>query len=90
MAKKKAKQAAGEDDGGIGSQPSVPVPAAHQAQPSPSPTSRQKSRNPDATHSTAAPTSTGLAICRNKYVYGTPFLLLLPNLLCFNLCSELH
>ncbi|KAM0464006.1 hypothetical protein ACHAO4_000731 [Trichoderma viride] len=65
MAKKKVKQAVGEDDGGIGSRPSVPVPAAHQAQSSPSPNSRHKSRIPDAAHSTAAPT--GLAICRNKH-----------------------
>ncbi|KAK1244856.1 hypothetical protein MKX08_004485 [Trichoderma sp. CBMAI-0020] len=65
MAKKKVKQAVGEDEGGIGSRPSVPVPAAHQAQSSPSPNSRHKSRTPDAAHSTAAPT--GLAICRNKH-----------------------
>lgn len=76
MAKKKVKQAVGEDDGGIGSRPSVPVPAAHQAQSSPSPNSRHKSRIPDAAHSTAAPT--GLAICRNKYVYGTRFFFLIP------------
>lgn len=72
MAKKKVKQATGEDDGGIGSQPSVPIPATHQAQPSPSPSPRQKSKTTDAAQPTAAPT--GLAICRNKYVYGTRFL----------------
>ncbi|KAK6445514.1 hypothetical protein ACSS6W_001335 [Trichoderma asperelloides] len=65
MAKKKVKQATGEDDGGIGSQPSMPIPATHQAQSSPSPSSRQKSRTTDAAQSTAAPT--GLAICRNKH-----------------------
>lgn len=67
MAKKKVKQATGEEDGGIGTQPSVPIPATHQAPSSPSPSSRQKSKAADAAQ------STGLAICRNKYVYGTRF-----------------
>ncbi|KAL6902702.1 hypothetical protein GGI43DRAFT_382881 [Trichoderma evansii] len=61
MAKKKVKQAVGEEDGGIGSQPSAPIPATHQAAPSPSPSSRQKSGTADAAQ------STGLAICRNKH-----------------------
>ncbi|KAL7924274.1 hypothetical protein ACQKWADRAFT_287860 [Trichoderma austrokoningii] len=65
MAKKKVKQAVGEYDGGIGSQPSVPAPTAHQAQSTPSPKSRQKSSTLDAAHSTAAPM--GLAISRNKH-----------------------